>query len=107
MSDKTNVNKNTDAVDLGSEKVKESKDYNNPRPYATSEPESKISKEEPIKAPLDPRSYTKNDSSIPSAEWTVTLEVSSHLRPTELAIMVHMFPSVEDVRVVNSKRRKL
>jgi hypothetical protein len=42
---KTNVNKNPDAVDLGNEEVNESKDYNSPRPYATSEPESKISKE--------------------------------------------------------------
>jgi hypothetical protein len=42
---KTNVNKNPDAVDVGSEEVNESKDYNSPRPYATSEPESKISKD--------------------------------------------------------------
>jgi hypothetical protein len=43
----------------------QSKDYTNPRPYSTSEPESKISKE----AAVTPPQHTNlpSDSSIPSA----------------------------------------
>jgi len=39
--------------------------------------------------------------------WTVTLEVDSNLRPTELAVMVNIFPGVNDCRVVESKNNKL
>lgn len=35
--------------------------------------------------------------------WRVTLEVETTLRPTELAIMVNMFPGVNDVRVDSSE----
>lgn len=39
--------------------------------------------------------------------WTVTLEVDSELRPTELAIMVNMFPGVNDCRITDSKNNNL
>lgn len=34
--------------------------------------------------------------------YTVMLEVISNLKPTELAIMVNMFPGVIDTRVADS-----
>lgn len=37
-------------------------------------------------------------------EWTVTLEIASHVPPTQLAILVHSLMSVDDVRVVEGKR---
>lgn len=37
-------------------------------------------------------------------KWIVMLEVESHLKPTELAMMVNMFPGVVDCRVADSHR---
>lgn len=39
--------------------------------------------------------------------WVVILEINSELRPTELAIMVGMFPGVNDVRVVKGTNEQL
>jgi hypothetical protein len=36
--------------------------------------------------------------------WTIMLEVDSELKPTELAIMVNMFPGVNDCRVEDSQK---
>lgn len=47
---------------------------------------------------------TKVTNSEASTDWTVVLEVKSHLKPTELAMMVNMFPGVIDARVVDSHR---
>jgi hypothetical protein len=41
------------------------------------------------------------------AKWTVTLEVQSHLKPTELAIVVHMLDGVEDVLITGSRNNRL
>lgn len=35
--------------------------------------------------------------------WRVTLEVETTLRPTDLAVMVNMFPGVIDARVDSSE----